>query len=563
MAFSPAALFRRDKVKDPFGGEDLNDGESRFAGKGPKIALAASGMMFLLLMGGVGAIIATHEEPEGPPVLGSFADLEIAEDVAPPAPVAAPTAPPAAAPKKAPAPAAPAVVPDSTAATDRSVDRRPWLAASNAAPAAPTPRPGMAGPAPTGVTPVVPPPPVAKPAEVKPLTPPAPIKAAETHAAPEVKTPDAKVPALTPPPSKPPESKVAAVMAPPPVTMPAATAPKTVSLPAPAATPSAKPPAPAAKSPELPAVMPAAMPAEDELDPSKDIAGIPALKAAGSAPGAPRRFDPATGDAGPAVAGGRPRLVEPPLPPTDKITLSAPPPRYANLTDIKRDAAGAAAPAANATRLAFVVDGLGLSQSATDAAINKLPANVMLAFSPYTRDLKKWMAKAKEKGHEVLIEVPMESKQFPAEDPGPLGLLTSVEVKDNTDRLEAILKESAGAVGVLDTMGTKFRESGPHIDLLFAKLKQVNLFYVQGSAGVRVGEASVPTAISDVTIDERPFRAAIDARLDYAERLAKYQGSAVVSLSAKPVSFERLVLWLEQAQKKGVTLAPISQVLIK
>jgi len=73
----------------------------------------------------------------------------------------------------------------------------------------------------------------------------------------------------------------------------------------------------------------------------------------------------------------------------------------------------------------------------------------------------------------------------------------------------------------------------------------------------------VPTAVADVIADERPFRAAIDARFDYAERLARYQGSAVISLQAKPVSFERLVLWLEQAQKKGVALAPISTVLIK
>ena len=45
----------------------------------------------------------------------------------------------------------------------------------------------------------------------------------------------------------------------------------------------------------------------------------------------------------------------------------------------------------------------------------------------------------------------------------------------------------------------------------------------------------------------------------YAERLARYQGSVVVALSAKPVSFERLVLWLAQAQKKGIVLAPLSQ----
>lgn len=300
---------------------------------------------------------------------------------------------------------------------------------------------------------------------------------------------------------------------------------------------------------------------EPELDPARDIAGIPALRQADEAPGAPRRFDAPAGE-GAGVAGGRPRLVEPPLPPTDKIAVAAPPPRYANLTDVKADV-NKAAPSASASKIAFIVEGLGLSASATDAAINKLPAGVTLAFSPYARDLKNWIEKAKAKGHEVLIEVPMEGKEFPAEDPGPLGLLTSLEAKDNTERLDAIIKQSNGAVGVLDTMGSKFRESVDHINPVFAKLKASNMFYVQATPGTRFGEATVPTALADVVIDERPFRAAIDARLDYTERLAKYQGSVVASLSAKPVSFERLVLWLQQAEKKGVTLAPVSQVLIK
>jgi len=549
-------LFRRNTVNDPFGGDDGFDGESRFAGQGPKIALIASGVLFLVLVGGGAAILMTGDENAAtPPIAGSLADLEVVEDEDAPAP------PPAQA--AAPAATAP-VIADSTAATDRSVERRPWLAA----PAPTAPRPGMdvkpAAPAVKPAAPVTPPP--AAQAKAAP-TPPA--------AAPPAATPPAAMAAkpATPPPAaaKPAEVKTAeakpaeskpAVMAPPAATAPAP-APKTAT-PAPAATPAtqtataeAKPQSAAA------AALLATLPPEDETpDPTRDIAGIPALRQADEAPGAPRRFDTPKGDAGPAIAGGRPRLVEPPLPPTDKIAIAAPPPRYANLTDVKA-VTNAAAPPAAASKVAFIVDGLGLSQSATEAAINKLPANVTLAFSPYARNLKKWVEQAKAKGHEVLIEVPMESKQFPSEDPGPLGLLTSIEAKENTERLEAILKESAGTVGVLDTMGSKFRESGEHINPVFAKLKESNLVYVQGTPGVRVGEASVPTAIADVIIDERPFRAAIDARLDYAERLAKYQGSAVVSMGAKPVNFERLILWAEQAQKKGIVLAPISQVLIK
>ena len=551
MAFSPAALFRRDTVKDPFGGDDMDDGESRFAGKGPKIALAASGVLFLLLIGGVAAIIMTGDKNVAPPVGGTFADLQVEEDTGA-----------TAAPAPAKTPAAPAVVADSTAATDRSVERRPWLA-DTAAPAT-APRPGMTeaskAPAPAAKPAAVTAPPTAVP------PPPAPAKT-DVKAA-EVKAPDVKagLPVAPAPGVKPAETKTATVMTPPPVPATAPTAvamePKAVSLNEPARTPitGATPSAAPGKAPTP--LMPASLPEPDENNPTRDIAGIPALQASGQAPGAPRRFDLPAGDSGPAVAGGRPRLLEPPLPPTDKVAVAAPPPRYANLTDVKHDA-GTPAPATSANKVAFIVDGLGLNQAATDAAINKLPAAVTLSFSPYSRDLKKWMDKAKEKGHEVLIEVPMESKQFPADDPGPLGLLTSVEAKENQDRLETILKNANGAIGVFDSMGSKFRESSEFINPVFAKLKQANLFYVQGTPGVRVGEAGVPTAVADLVVDERPFRAAVDARLDYAERLAKYQGSAVVAMSAKLVGFERLVLWLDQAQKKGVTLAPISQVLIK
>jgi polysaccharide deacetylase 2 family uncharacterized protein YibQ len=263
-----------------------------------------------------------------------------------------------------------------------------------------------------------------------------------------------------------------------------------------------------------------------------------------------------------SLAGGRPRLIEPALPPIDRQAVAAPPPRYANLSNVQ-NGANPSRLTDSAAKIAVVVEGLGLNATATEAAILKLPSAVTLAFSPYARELKKWMDMAKENGHEVLIQVPMESKEFPAQDPGPLGLLTSLEEKELSDRLEKILKGAEGAVGVLDTMGSQYRESDTHISAVFTKLSEENLYYVQGRPGIRVGESTVPTAVADVLIDERPFRAAIDARLDYLERLAKYQGSAVAAVGAKPVSFERLVLWMEQIADKGVSLAPVSQVLIR
>lgn len=517
--------FRKDNVKDPFGGGDddedfYDDEDARLSGTGPKVALLASGVVFAGVVGFISYVLLTSETPQvAAPVTGNFADLEIVDENAP-APGGAKE---------------PAAAPDTTAATDRSASRRPWLTAQSAAPAA--------KPVPEAAKPAAAPPAAAKPA----VTPPA-NTAAVTPPAPPTPAPAAAKPAA--PPAAPAAKETQAAAA-----KPAAAAPTPAN-----AKPAATPPVvakPVAAKPEPAASEPPVAPAEDV--PSV-IAGIPALNAPGVAPGAPERFT-ATGDAGPAVAGGRPRLVDPPLPPTDRVAVSAPPPRFAALRDAKKETA-AAAPASTA-KIAIVVRGLGLSQSATEAAITKMPPAVTLAFSPYARNLKTWMDRAKAQGHEVLIEVPLESKDFPAQDPGPLGLLTTLELKDNSERLDAVLKAGAGAIGVFDAQGTKFRENAQSITPMFAKLKEQNLFYVQGSPGVRMGDAYVSTAVADVVLDERPFRAAVDARLDYAERLARYQGSAVASVQAKPVSFERLILWLDQAQKKGIALTPISAVLIR
>ncbi|MHB1205490.1 MAG: divergent polysaccharide deacetylase family protein [Rhodospirillaceae bacterium] len=501
-------FLKRDKVQDPFGGDDLYDGESRFAGKGPKIALAASIVLFLALAGGIAAIVMTGKTTP-PPVAGSLSDIEVVDE---PAPAASPAAPAAAPAKTAQAPTAP----DATAATDRDIQRRPWLAAPATPEAAK--RPGVE---------------TAKPAAAPPG--PAPKAVAEA----------AKPALMTPPPVSAPPAQVAAAPPAKAPTPPAATAPET-------------------KQETKPVEAAKAGPKTEPVPEAAKDAVVADANPFGPAPGAPGLFNIVpSAESGPSVAGGRPRLVDPAQPPIDKTAIAAPPPRFANIAAPKKVDAAAKTAVHTTSKIAVVIDGLGLSQSATDAAITKLPASVTLAFSPYARNLKKWTEKAKAGGHEVLIEVPMESKEFPAEDPGPLGLLTTVEAKENATRLDAILKNAGDAIGILDTEGSKFRESEPHIDAVFTKLKEKNLFYVQGEPGVRVGSAGVPTAITDVVLDERPFRAAVDARLDYAERLAKYQGSAVATLGAKPVGFERLVLWLEQAQKKGVVIAPISEVLIR
>lgn len=558
MAFSLSALFRRNKkAVDPFGADDdeefYDDEEPEGRSVGHMVAYGLSGLMGLLLVGFIATAIMTADETAGP-VTGMI-PTEISEVVSEDGEVlqtfdtatsnTASSAPDtqsnvvalpglsdvvedSQAPSQTAVPRQPAngqVLTDSTAETDRSAARRPWLVTES--------NDGE--------------------------------RLGENATA-----PDAAVPGSS-------RSQSMADLL------------RQSREGTPSSTTTALPPPPgqtAAQRPTQPSPMP-----QNELDDSmagENTTSVPmdlvrqadgteqpteqtqastepaeatplALPDPGLVPGAPRRQVQNTLGAGPAAVGGAPRLSEPELPPTDSRAVSAAPPRFTTLPKAEELAA---LPDAEA-RVAIIVEGLGLNRSATEAAIETLPANITLSFSPYSRDLQDWLQKAIEAGHEVLVEVPMESKRFPADDPGPLGLLTSLDQIQNVERLSTILEEANGSAGVLDVTGSRFRESSEHINILFNNLDARGLFYVQGRPGLRLGTDKVPTATADIVLDERAFRASIDARLDFIERLAKYQGSSVAVASAKPVTFERIALWLDEAGRRGVSVAPVSQVLIQ
>lgn len=537
MAFSISSitgLFKRGKkAQDPFGADDEDfydddvfDDEAEGGTLGRKIAIGMSAFMGLLLVGFITTAIMTADETAGP-VVGALPteiaqvvseDGEVLQDLTaqiepenPSAPGGAISMPPLsddAGPTPMPMPgpgtgvAMPSteIVSDSTTETDRSAARRPWLNSGNNTVEAPIPG--------------------------------TPSRASSMDDL--LQRSRESAPTVTPPPAAPME-------------------PETTQT----AMPNEADPAEMDERPMTIAETANMAPAVPEEEPAPPA---PTLADPGLVPGAPDRFaQDASADSGPTQVGGAPRLVEPELPPTDSRAISAAPPRFTTLPkaeQLTQSPAGAA-------RVAIIVEGLGLNKTATEAAIDALPPGVTLAFSPYARDLEGWLNRAQEAGHEVLVEVPMESKRFPAEDPGPLGLLTSLDQIENVERLSAILEQAPGTAGVLDVSGSRFRESAEHINILMNNLDARGLFYVQGRPGLRLGNNRVASATTDMVLDERAFRASIDARLDYVERLARYQGSSVAVASAKPVTFERLALWLDEIGARGVAVAPVSEVLIQ
>jgi hypothetical protein len=217
-------------------------------------------------------------------------------------------------------------------------------------------------------------------------------------------------------------------------------------------------------------------------------------------------------------------------------------------------------------RIAIVMSDLGLSGVTTGNALAKLPPGITLAFLPYAERLDDWVERARTKGHEVMLSVPMEPLNYPRDDPGPNALLTMLGPDRNVERLEWSLGKAVGYVGITSTTGSKFTANPAAMQPVIDVLKARGLLLVDSRvnpksvAGPLANLAGVPRALGDRVIDRDLSRGAIDDQLRELEELAKTNGAAVGFASPYPTTIERLNLWLTSLADRGIALAPASAV---
>jgi polysaccharide deacetylase 2 family uncharacterized protein YibQ len=217
-------------------------------------------------------------------------------------------------------------------------------------------------------------------------------------------------------------------------------------------------------------------------------------------------------------------------------------------------------------RVVIVIGGLGLSQTGTQEAIRLLPPEVTLAFAPYGSSLDRWMQRARQDGHEVLLQLPMEPFDYPDNDPGPHTLLTSLTPEQNIDRMHWVLSRLTNYVGVVNYMGAKFTADDAKLTPILRELSARGIMYLDdGSSGRSTAEAiartaRLPFARADLVVDQIATEAAIDARLAQLENIARAKGVAVGVASALPVSVRRIGDWARTVDARGLVVVPASTV---
>ncbi|WP_442756443.1 divergent polysaccharide deacetylase family protein [Methylocystis sp. JAN1] len=219
-----------------------------------------------------------------------------------------------------------------------------------------------------------------------------------------------------------------------------------------------------------------------------------------------------------------------------------------------------------APRIALVVGGLGLNPQYSLDAIEQLPEGVTLAFAPYGADLDRLVAQARARGHEALLQAPMEPFDYPQNNPGPHTLVTGAQ-DGGVDDLQWLMSRFSGYAGVMNYLGGRFMADESALYGALSEVAQRGLFFLDDGASPQslsdrlAPKLSLPHGKVDVIVDQRATPQSIDAALAQLETLARGKGAAIGFANATPAIVARVARFARDLERRGVALAPVSSAL--
>jgi len=217
--------------------------------------------------------------------------------------------------------------------------------------------------------------------------------------------------------------------------------------------------------------------------------------------------------------------------------------------------------------VAIIIDDAGVDRARTARAL-RLPGPLTISFLPYATEVRRQAEEARSRGHELMVHLPMEPVSA-SENPGPDALTTRLPRDELLRRLALHLKRFDGYVGANNHMGSRMTADANAMLPILEELREQGLLFVDSRtsketvAAAIAGHLGVAGAARDVFIDHEASRESVQARLEDIERIARRVGHAVAIGHPHDRTIDALERWLPGLAERGLTLAPISAVVLR
>lgn len=220
----------------------------------------------------------------------------------------------------------------------------------------------------------------------------------------------------------------------------------------------------------------------------------------------------------------------------------------------------------NAKTVAIIIGGLGLNPDITTRAILELPPEVTLSFAAHTPQLQNWINRARENGHEVLLEIPMQTNGVPSNEANRT-LTVTPDIAANTRRLDWLLSRASGYFGVTNYNGDEFMSRSDLVAPFMTYLEKAGLSLIFDGSFEAVAlpalatSSRLPYIEAELVLDVTNDRTLINANLDKLADNANEGGAPIGIGFAYQNTINAVTIWAAAAPEKGLVLVPASHLM--
>ncbi|MBL4894817.1 MAG: divergent polysaccharide deacetylase family protein [Emcibacter sp.] len=215
-------------------------------------------------------------------------------------------------------------------------------------------------------------------------------------------------------------------------------------------------------------------------------------------------------------------------------------------------------------QISIIIDDLGVVRSRTFDVITLAPP-LTLSFLPYAPDLYDVTRIARDKGHELMVHIPMEPKGD--KDPGPHALLTHSTDQKILQDLQFNLSRFDGYVGLNNHMGSAFTEDRAGLNLVLDEVQKRGLLVLDSRTSGKslfaqmAEERNIPNMTRDLFLDNEQDVDYIIGQLEKLENMARRRGTAIAIGHPYKETIKALSIWLPTLKAKGIAVVPLSHLI--
>ncbi|MNZ43894.1 Divergent polysaccharide deacetylase [compost metagenome] len=218
-------------------------------------------------------------------------------------------------------------------------------------------------------------------------------------------------------------------------------------------------------------------------------------------------------------------------------------------------------------RLAVIIDDLGNQMKGTDEIL-AMPVKLTVAVMPFLPSSEQDARDAHERGHDVLIHLPLEPKQGNPKWLGPGAILSNMPDEEVRKKVEEAIDNIPFAVGINNHMGSKITGDKRIMSVILDVCRERGLFFVDSKtnywsvAGDVSSEKGLPELHNDIFLDDVHTERHIAGQFHKIEKLLEQRGKCV-TIGHVGVKGDKTAKVLKEMipefQLKGITFVGISE----